>query len=420
MKRKGIKGIIKLIAFLLILLICFKIIYNITDRKAQYGRTQEFFNQEENFDVLFLGSSHTMVGVFPMDLWNDYGIISYNLGMGAESIATSYYKLLLSLEYTKPKLVVIDAFFANKYEKIEYSLKEHIHNSLDVYPLSYTKYIAIKDLFSEHNIKDSLVEYLFDFSIYHSRWKELNKNDFMINYSSGIIKGAAQKIDIFDRKSVNRFDLIKTYNGKETVSMEYLRKIIEYCQQNKIEILVTNIPYKATDSQISISKYVSIICDEYNVNHINFLGIDIVDYKTDYADSDSHLNPSGARKVTNYLGKYIMENYDIRDQRNNDSYSFWYKDYNEYIDYKIRNLKNNKDNLNNYLMLLYGEKDIKYEIKISSKREIKEETTLYNLLENLGNNYRIDDSVFEDKEDKTIKITTWDKRDSSLINKLWW
>ena len=161
------------------------------------------------------------------------------------------------------------------------------------------------------------------------------------------------------------------------------------------------------------------ICDEYDVNYINFLSMDVVDYNTDCYDKDSHLNPSGARKVTDYLGQYITENYDIPDQRQNEAYSFWYQDYDEYIDLKIENLEKNKKNLNNYLMLLYDEEDIKYEIKISSKRKIEEGSTLQKLLANIGNNYQIDDTAFEKNKDKTIKITTWDNRTGEEIDTVW-
>ena len=132
--------------------------------------------------------------------------------------------------------------------------------------------------------------------------------------------------------------------------------------------------------------------------------MDVVDYNTDCYDKDSHLNPSGARKVTDYLGQYIMENYNIPDQRQNEAYSFWYQDYDEYIDFKIDNLEENKKNLNNYLMLLYDEEDIKYEIKISSKRKIEEGSTLQKLLANIGNNYQIDDTVFDKNKDKQLKL----------------
>ena len=70
-------------------------------------------------------------------------------------------------------------------------------------------------------------------------------------------------------------------------------------------------------------------------------------------------------------------------------------------------------------MLLYDEEDIGYEIKISSKRKIEEGSTLKNLLENIGNNYQIDDSSFEKNKDKTIKITTWDNRTGEEIDTVW-
>lgn len=77
---KLIKGIIKLIAFLLILFICFEIVHNVTKRKNAYEKMADFFNQKREFDVLFFGSSHMHNGILPMNLWDNYGIVSYNLG----------------------------------------------------------------------------------------------------------------------------------------------------------------------------------------------------------------------------------------------------------------------------------------------------------------------------------------------------
>jgi len=178
-------------------------------------------------------------------------------------------------------------------------------------------------------------------------------------------------------------------------------------------------PYPAPNNEIAISKYVQKICDEYNVNYINFLSMDIVDYYTDCADKNSHLNVSGARKITDYLGKYIIENYGIQDKRENEDYSFWYEDYDEYVDYKINSLKANNKNINNYLMLLYGEKDISYEISISSKQEIIEGSTFQKLLKNLDNNYKIDDSAFIENQNKTVKITAYDNRTKEQIEVVW-
>lgn len=35
---------------------------------------------------------------------------------------------------------------------------------------------------------------------------------------------------------------------------------------------------------------------------------------TDFSD-EGHLNFSGAKKVNNYLGKYLVENFDLKDMR---------------------------------------------------------------------------------------------------------
>lgn len=424
-KRKTIYGIKKLIIFLTILFICLQLVNNITKRKNAYNKMSDFISQTENFDVLFFGSSHTMNGIYPMEMWNDYGIVSYNMGNASEVIAMSYYNMLLALRETKPQLVVIDVFLLYSNSKIPQE-KAKVHTFTDSYPLSYTKYLAIKDLFGEKEnaLLKREIEYLFPFSAYHSRWSELTKNDFDV--LSNPTKGAEVIIDIATPISMGDFDSVEPYNGEETINMQYLRKIIEHCRENNIEVLVTYLPHTATNKRIADSKYVQIICDEYNVNYINFLNnMNVIDYNIDFKNSqggdeeNSHLNPSGARKVTDYLGKYIMDNYNIPDQRENESYSFWYEDYDEYIDFKISNLAGQEKNLNNYLMLLYGEKDIKYDIKISSKKEIKEGSILKQLLENLDNNYEINDEVFKEKQDKTIKITTWDNRNGKLIKEVW-
>ena len=417
-RKRRIYGLIKLITFLLILFICLEFINNIVRKKEAYYKMNDFFEQKENFDVLFFGSSHSYMTVYPIELWGNYGIVSYNMGQTASTLAISYYNMLLAMKKTKPKLVVIDSYFTHIDEKVfNNNFSNSMHYTFDPYPLSYTKFLAIKDLCQDRRFDESIAEFLFNFSIYHNRWDELSKEDFKENKS--YIKGAQIRTKIVKSNKMSNYEDVEIYKEQENVNMLYLRKIIEYCNDNNINILVTYNPYPATNKEIAISKYIQNICNDYNVNYINFLATNIINYDIDCHDKNSHLNQSGARKVTDYLGKYIMENYDIPDQRRNEAYNFWNQDYDEYIDFKINNLKDNEKNLNNYLMLLYGEKDIDYKITISSKRKIEEGSTLKNLLENLNNNYMIDDETFVKNKNKTIKITTYDNRTGKEINTIW-
>ena len=110
----------------------------VLERKASYAKYAPFFAQEEDFDVLFMGSSHLLNSVFPMELWKDYGIVSYNFGGHGNQLATTYWVMENALDYTTPKLMVIDCFY------LEYEMKTsmnfaQVHLSFDAFPLSRTK-----------------------------------------------------------------------------------------------------------------------------------------------------------------------------------------------------------------------------------------------------------------------------------------
>ena len=417
---KVIKGLLKLITFFLILFVCIFLTNEITKRKGPYYKFEDFFSQEQDFDVLFFGSSHMLNGVYPMELWKRYGIISYNMGNESERLTATYYNIQLSLQYTKPKLIVVDAFIVKPNEKVD-KKKDKLHKTLDAYPISSLKYKAVKDLFDNQNLLEREVEFLFPFSMYHSRWDELLELDFKKEVKCE--KGATTIVNVAEPIETANFDTVGVYSDEETINMQYLRKIIEYCKENNIDILITYLPHTATEEYVAHSKYIQTICDEYSINYLNFLKeSNVINKNTDFKDSseiNSHLNPSGARKLADYLGKYIQENYNIPDQRNNETFNFWDEDYDKYVQFKINNFENHEKELNNYLMLLYDDKEIDYQIKISSKKVIENESVLQKLLENLNNNYEIDDEVFKENKDKTVKITTWDNRTGELIKEVW-
>ena len=168
-----------------------------------------------------------------------------------------------------------------------------------------------------------------------------------------------------------------------TTGEQYLRRMIENCQDRGIEVLLTYLPFPANEGQQMEANYVYDIAEEYGVNYINFLDLDLINYQTDLFDEVSHLNPSGARKVTDYLGEYLISNYDISDQRNNEDYSFWYEDYEEYNEMKNRNIVG-RSSIEEYLMLLSGDNvDITMDIR---NKDIFNNAWIVELLGNLGIN----------------------------------
>lgn len=49
-------------------------------------------------------------------------------------------------------------------------------------------------------------------------------------------------------------------------------------------------------------------------------------FKTDYAD-DVHMNWNGQRKLSEYLGEYLVSNYDFENKTGLDEYAQWDSDY---------------------------------------------------------------------------------------------
>ena len=47
-----------------------------------------------------------------------------------------------------------------------------------------------------------------------------------------------------------------------------------------------------------------------------------IDFKTDMAEN-IHVNFSGSKKLTEYLGNYIVNNYEVTDHRGDSEYSSW-------------------------------------------------------------------------------------------------
>lgn len=364
---------------------------SIVERKDSYSKYLDFYEQEEPFDVLFLGTSHVIRGVFPMELWNDYGIVSYNMSNHAETLPETYWVLRNSLDYQKPGLAVIDLYKLPLNEKISADeetgelLKEYLHDYMDSVPLSFTKLQAVWDLVPA----DQRMEFLFDFSMYHERWDALAQGDFVKERS--LEKGAESYAGIVSAEAPPEVPADQMME-EDTLGKQYLCKMIELCQEKNIQVLLTYIPYggmTAEDRMWANSGYE--IAAQYGVPYVNLVEIeDLLDYEIDCSDSYSHLNVSGGRKVTEYLGAYIKEHFQIPDRRNDAACADWLTDYQNYMEEKIFNLSA-EDDLHEYLLQL-RDQSISCCYYIRPDSCIYEDGMAMKLLDNIGGLQRLEEA----------------------------
>ena len=345
--NKTLKRILNL-ALLLVLLVSLLLpLMRLTARKESTARFDSFFDHAGSYDVLFFGTSHVRDGVFPLELWETYGISAYNCASSGASIPTTYWAMKNALEQAQPELIVLDCC------RIRYAETcndmSSLHDMMDPYPLTLAKVAAAMDLRDSKEQRGEMLELIFPFSVYHSRWDQLTAEDF--SPQPNVANGATPKVNVAVPNDFSP-STRKTELAPSLPGVVYLEKIIAECQSRGIQLLLTYLPYAAPPEDVEEANAVAGLAEKYGLHYINFLDEDLIDLDTDLFDSFSHLNPSGAQKVTAYLGEYISRHYTVSDRRGDSGYAWMDEALTDYRGY-MQSLLADERYLAGYLALLH-------------------------------------------------------------------
>lgn len=378
----------RFIAVLLTLFLLITVLYKTNSffiDKSGDAKYTHFMEAPERYDVVFFGSSHTVMGILPMEIWHEQRISTYNLGNYGQLLPADYWILKEVLSMNKPELVVVDAFTIMSDNKYGEQHLSYLHEVFDNFKYSKLKKEAISDLFPEEMWND----FLCPFSIYHSQWENIQQELFIDsceNYTYG--EGSDEngfygaKTDILVKPQETVSISSQNVNNTDTAGTIYLRKIIELCQENDIDILLTLTPFILTEEQAEWNNRISLIANEYGIPFFDGTANCAINPVTDMWDS-GHLNSSGAQKWSSALGQYIVENYNIPQYNEGEIYDYWNSLYNNtYIPYKIDRIKE-QDNLYNYLMLA-ADKNFSVCIHIPEQSNVYNDYECIELIKNLS------------------------------------
>ena len=293
----------------------------------QDGRiTQEYYPFSKYCDVLFVGSSTVYSGIDPRVLWDEKGISSYIRANASQTMWISYYMTEDAIKRHKPELVCLDMTFI-KYDD-DFVEEPSTRKSLDGMRLSASKVNCVKASIGKD---ERMIEYIIPLMRFHTRWKELSWDDIRYAwYISNVTENGYIEDDTTDPAET---DWLVYYGEERQISpknMEYLRKTIELCRNNDIQIMLFKMPSLSGNWSESLDEQIEDVADEYGINYFNFdaYNEDIgLDYSTDTPDKGSHLNSKGALKFSVYLGDLLKEDYDISDRRSEKGYGRYWKRY---------------------------------------------------------------------------------------------
>lgn len=375
-------------------------------------------SNSNNINVLFLGTSHMSYGISPIELYQEYGIKSYNAATDLQTPDISYFLLKETLAKNPLSLVVMDA--SSLY--LDYFDEASYRKILDSAPLSRNKI----HLFNEYKkLKSSNgLEVLFPIYEYHSRWNELTAYDFLdmildknyytkgytlesgtvspwvtqdfissmneeATYMNGDINQKLEYIENGNKKITYTPSIVYPNNIPER-NIHYLKLIKELCDDNSISFLLTKIPsvnsptdYPSAWSYIRHQK-VKKLAQENAICYFDLLydGKLDLDWSTASMDGGGHLNIIGATQTSSFMGKYLMYNYTLDSNSN----PFYEEDLKMYKKMKAAAFLESENNYVKYIKLLNSYSQDNLSIIISSYGKLDENmcTELLEPLKALG------------------------------------
>lgn len=392
--------------FLALAALCVFLALKLTARKDSVIKYGDFFDHAAEIDVLFLGSSHVINGVNPVELYEQYGYTSYNMGGHGSTLPATYWELMMALDYCTPQVVVIDTYMLEKDYQYVDVMYEHssdaerassvsqLHLNMDAFPLNATKKAAITDLISDASLRR---QFYYPALLYHTRWSELTEDDYAAVTGGNVrnpLLGCELRYDVETKETPPPRLGEGAGMEKPTVGVTYLNRMIEECTLRGIEVLLTCLPLYGTPEDERAAAGARLIAAHYGVPYAGYYedAFPAIDLHADFNDH-GHLNVTGAEKVTATLGMLLQSYYGadygtrrqlLADHRGDPAYAFWQDRVDAYAEERAR-MRINQPNLYAQLNLINRD-DVSSIVFVRFYSDAMKDAGVSHLIENLRSN----------------------------------
>ena len=295
----------------------------------------EYYEEEADHDVIFIGDCEVYENFSPDVLWNEYGITSFIRGSAQQLIWQSYYLMEETFKYETPKVVVFNVL-SMKYATPQNEAYNRLN--LDGMKLSVSKLKAVQASMTE---EENLLSYLFPLLRYHTRWSELSGEDVKYLFHRDILSdsGYLMNVEVRPAANVPKGKPLADYQFSDTC-YEYLDKMVELCEKYGVQLVLMKAPslypYWYDQWDVQMVEYAA----QHGLEYINFLELTeemSIDFDTDTYDSGLHLNLYGAEKMSRWFGQWLTEHTSVEDRRGQEPYALiWAEKSKAYAERKDR------------------------------------------------------------------------------------
>lgn len=274
----------------------------------------EYYDDPTDHNVVFIGDCELYENISPVYLWENFGINSYIRGSAQQLIWQSYYLAEETVEREHPDVIVFNVL-SMKYNTPQNEAYNRM--TLDGMKWSSSKVDSIKASMTE---EESMIEYMFPLLRYHSRWSDLNADDFkyLFHRDKVTFNGYYMRVDEKPADdNIPKGRPIIDYQFGDT-SYEYLDKLTKLCKDNDIELILVKAPSLFPYWYPQWDKQMEDYAAANDLTYINFLDYQDsigLDWDKDTYDGGLHLNLSGAEKLSEYFGQILSNDFNVPDRR---------------------------------------------------------------------------------------------------------
>jgi len=274
---------------------------------------EEYYDEENPHDIIILGDCEVYENLSPIILWREYGITSYIRGSAQQLVPQSYYLLEDTLRHETPKAVVLSVSAMQQYGQDN---ETYNRMTLDGMKWSSSKIGSIRATMMED---EHMVEYVFPILRFHSRWRELEEDDFKYFWKKRKVThcGYYMRADVRPAGEFPAQRRRSDYSFDDR-AWEYLEKIRLLCQKEGITLILMKAPslypawYDQWEEQIEAYAQGNGLMYVNCIEHCEDIGID---FSSDTYDGGLHMNVYGAEKMSRYFGEIFLHVPGVKDHR---------------------------------------------------------------------------------------------------------
>ena len=305
-------------AFLVVLFFCLTGAERALREKNPEMLTADYYKAASGkHDIIFLGPSTIMNGVYPLLLWKTEGFAAYNLGSGNQGPWWSYCVAEEVIRREHPKLIVVDVFGGGYDLDLVESRNSQVYTIMTHTPLSREKIETAKELSSKID-RTTTASLLLPFIKYHNSVPAnlMDLKDRLDVASSGPspLKGIETLTRTRELADVDDISFTDETAPLDEKTEAVINEFMDYCKSKDLNVLFVKYPTVLTKNdpdelQVNLrANRILEMADEAGFHTLNmqkhFHEIGLKEREDYY--NHGHTNTRGQKKVTGFLGDYIQ------------------------------------------------------------------------------------------------------------------